>query len=475
MRKEGNDTCLYCVVHDERSAAESLGQDLESLDQWAGEWGVTFNADKTKSMYFTRKSNIDVTSLCMNDAPLENVSEHKHLGITLSSNAKWSSHIQDIYSKAFLKKRIQPKTKNGEPLVQKLGRDSFVLRLASVGEYCDDLKESLSSKSSGRNNSYLDVNVVSSTPVEIPDLCMRETIIKIESSIIEMKLTHEKTTKGTNEKLDKLETENRSMNSKINKQNERLINIQNQLNLSRSTISRLKDENSHLEKTVTDMSEKLCQSSKIHETNKNVIMELKNKVKSLDLEISTEKVQAEKSKSKLEATIKLCNEFETKSRLDSECIRITKISDSKASCVNSLRTKVQVLSEQLKDTITSIEKYDSSSSSLTSSITDIRKRINTVERNAKTNETNIQKSYAKIVSEMQSDEFLRSNIGKSKTHESVSDVLQKSPEIKEPEVEASFVKRTTLAPKNPENEIDSTQKIDVHFPRSVCNPPNFRI
>ena len=36
----------------------------------------------------------------MNDAPLENVSEHKHLGITLSSNAKWSSHIQDIYSKA---------------------------------------------------------------------------------------------------------------------------------------------------------------------------------------------------------------------------------------------------------------------------------------------------------------------------------------------------------------------------------------
>lgn len=95
-----DDTCLYCVVHDERSAAESLGQDLESLDQWAGEWGVTFNADKTKSMYFTRKSNIDVTSLCMNDAPLENVSEHKHLGITLSSNAKWSSHIQDIYSKA---------------------------------------------------------------------------------------------------------------------------------------------------------------------------------------------------------------------------------------------------------------------------------------------------------------------------------------------------------------------------------------
>ncbi|CAG2210176.1 unnamed protein product [Mytilus edulis] len=92
-----------------------------------------------------------------------------------------------------------------------------------------------------------------------------------------MKLTC-KNYEGTNEKLDKLETENRSMNSKINKQNERLINIQNQLTLSRSTISRLKDENSHLEKTVTNMSEKLCQSSKIHENKQNVIiMELTNK------------------------------------------------------------------------------------------------------------------------------------------------------------------------------------------------------
>ncbi|CAC5399774.1 unnamed protein product [Mytilus coruscus] len=79
---------------------------------------------------------------------------------------------------------------------------------------------------------------------------------------------------------------------------------------------------------------------------------------------------------------------------------------------------------------------------------------------------------------MQSDEFLRSNIGKSKTHESVSDVLQKSPQINEHEVEASFVKRTKLASKNPENENDSTHKIDVHFPRSVSNleyyvPPVF--
>ncbi|CAC5361240.1 unnamed protein product [Mytilus coruscus] len=48
----------WITTNDEKSAADSLGQDLESLDQWAGKWGVTFNADKTKSMYFTRKKVI---------------------------------------------------------------------------------------------------------------------------------------------------------------------------------------------------------------------------------------------------------------------------------------------------------------------------------------------------------------------------------------------------------------------------------
>ncbi|CAC5386303.1 unnamed protein product [Mytilus coruscus] len=116
-------------------------------------------------------------------------------------------------------------------------------------------------------------------------------------------------------------------------------------------------------------------------------------------------------------------------------IQVNKTNDSKASSVDSLRNTVQVLSEQLKDikTITS--------SSLTSSMTEIRKRIITVERNAKTNETNIQKSYAKIVMEIHSDDFLCSNRGEPNTKKRVSEVLQKSPKINEPEVEPTFNER----------------------------------
>ncbi|XP_076085718.1 focal adhesion kinase 1-like isoform X5 [Mytilus galloprovincialis] len=44
------------TIQNRISAADSSGQDLESLDQLAEDLGVTLNADKTKSMHFTRKS-----------------------------------------------------------------------------------------------------------------------------------------------------------------------------------------------------------------------------------------------------------------------------------------------------------------------------------------------------------------------------------------------------------------------------------
>ena len=49
------DTSLYCGVEDQTSAAESLNEDLESIHQWSSDWGITFNAAKTKSMLFSRE------------------------------------------------------------------------------------------------------------------------------------------------------------------------------------------------------------------------------------------------------------------------------------------------------------------------------------------------------------------------------------------------------------------------------------
>ena len=107
-----DDTCLYCIIDDEQSAAESLNQDLDSMAQWATDWGVKFNESKTKTVYFTRKNNIDVTPLYMNNIQLEALPGHRHLGLFLSPDGRWSEHIHSIYSKACKRVNIMRYLKN---------------------------------------------------------------------------------------------------------------------------------------------------------------------------------------------------------------------------------------------------------------------------------------------------------------------------------------------------------------------------
>ena len=52
-----DDTSLYIIVDLPEDAAKILNADLQTISQWANNWLVTFNASKTLSMIFSRKSN----------------------------------------------------------------------------------------------------------------------------------------------------------------------------------------------------------------------------------------------------------------------------------------------------------------------------------------------------------------------------------------------------------------------------------
>ena len=81
---------------------------------------------------------------------------------------------------------------------------------------------------------------------------------------------------------------------------------------------------------------------------------------------------------KLNQTSKLANE--TKSRLDSEIVRITNISDSRVSGLCSLKSKVTMISDDIKETKSVLQNYDSQTISCVQSITDLRKRISSLEK-----------------------------------------------------------------------------------------------
>ena len=96
-----DDTSLYLTIDDPDTAADILNSDLSNIEQWSDDWLVTFNALKTNSMLISRKTTSpNHPSIKFQGHSLENVTQHKHLGITLRSDLRWSDHISEITIKA---------------------------------------------------------------------------------------------------------------------------------------------------------------------------------------------------------------------------------------------------------------------------------------------------------------------------------------------------------------------------------------
>ena len=102
IRLFADDTSLYIIVDLPEDAARILNADLQTISQWANAWLVTFNASKTLSMIFSRKSNpVHHSSLFMNGTIIEETTRHKHLGLTFSSTCTWTDHVNTISEKAW--------------------------------------------------------------------------------------------------------------------------------------------------------------------------------------------------------------------------------------------------------------------------------------------------------------------------------------------------------------------------------------
>ena len=99
IRMYADDTCIYESGTNEQEIANKLNKALTSINDWAKMWIVTFNPNKTESVTFSRRKDINKPPLFMNNTQIKDVSEHKHLGIILQSNAKWKSQIDSIITK----------------------------------------------------------------------------------------------------------------------------------------------------------------------------------------------------------------------------------------------------------------------------------------------------------------------------------------------------------------------------------------
>ena len=146
IRLFADDTSLYIVVDSPNVAAGVINTDLSTISQWAEDWLVKFNADKTISVLISRQLvPVHHPPLYMASSVLTERESHQHLGITLSKSCTWTEHIDNISKKAWTRLNLLRSLKfRVTRMALKKMYTSFILPLL---EYCDSVWDNASTES----------------------------------------------------------------------------------------------------------------------------------------------------------------------------------------------------------------------------------------------------------------------------------------------------------------------------------------
>ena len=89
-----------CVCYREIKTVEDtlkLQKDIDLLGSWARKWGMRFQPVKCNMMQLTNKRiNKIEASYTLEGTVLENVDSIKYLGVTITNDLKWNTHINNI-------------------------------------------------------------------------------------------------------------------------------------------------------------------------------------------------------------------------------------------------------------------------------------------------------------------------------------------------------------------------------------------
>jgi hypothetical protein len=97
IKMYADDATLFVTYTEPQTAAQHL---TDSLTDWAHRWFVKFNPAKSENLTITRKRQQNNPDITMNNVPITNVEEHKHLGLNLQKDGKWASHVAETTARA---------------------------------------------------------------------------------------------------------------------------------------------------------------------------------------------------------------------------------------------------------------------------------------------------------------------------------------------------------------------------------------
>ena len=99
-----DDTSLLSIVNCVNTSALTLNSDLLKIQEWAYQWKMSFNPDRTKQaqeVIFSRKKNATThPPLFLNNSEIKLSTNQMHLGLTLDSKLSFNENINDKINRA---------------------------------------------------------------------------------------------------------------------------------------------------------------------------------------------------------------------------------------------------------------------------------------------------------------------------------------------------------------------------------------
>ena len=105
-----DDSIIYREISNDQDR-KILQDDLEKLERWEKDWGMSFNPSKCNIMHVSRKLRPLISSYFLKGEQLESVDSAKYLGVNIAKDVTWHNHTLKTSTKSnqtlgFIKRNI---------------------------------------------------------------------------------------------------------------------------------------------------------------------------------------------------------------------------------------------------------------------------------------------------------------------------------------------------------------------------------